>query len=69
MYDMFDYLEWRGDLPFAQVGPNPVDMLIFSTLSYIHFDGIVSEQPNRRISLREAAERFLRREIWKIRCV
>ena len=33
MYDMFDYLEWRGDLPFKKSGPNPVDMLIFSTLS------------------------------------
>ncbi len=59
MYDMFDYLEWRGDLPFAKVGLNPVDMLIFSTLSYIHFDGIVPSVPERRISLREAAERFL----------
>ena len=59
MYDMFDYLEWRGDLPFRKVGPNPVDMLIFSTLSYIHFDGIVSENPNRMITLQEAANAFL----------
>ena len=59
MYDMFDYLEWRGDLPFKKIGPNPVDMLIFSTLSYINYDGIVPETPNRRISMREAAEQFL----------
>lgn len=59
MYDMFDYLEWRGDLPFAKVGPNPVDLLIFSTLAYIHFDGIVSKEPNRRILLEEAGEKFL----------
>lgn len=58
MYDMFDYLEWRGDLPFSKVGPNPVDLLIFSTLSYIHYDGIVSGTLNGRISLREATERF-----------
>lgn len=58
MYDMFDYLEWRGDLPFLRVEPNPVDLLIFSTLSYIHYDGIVPETPDRRISLRDAAERF-----------
>ena len=58
MYDMFDYLEWRGDLSFARAEPNPVDMLIFSTLSYIHFDGIVPDTPNRRISLHEAAEHF-----------
>ena len=59
MYDMFDYLEWRGDLPFKKIGPNPVDMLIFSTLSYINFDGIVSENPNKIMPLREAAEQFL----------
>lgn len=58
MYDMFDYLEWRGDLSFARAERNPVDMLIFSTLSYIHFDGIVPDTPNERISLREAAEYF-----------
>ena len=58
MHDMFDYLEWRGDLSFRKIGPNPVDFLIFSTLSYIHFDGIVPETPNRKISLREAAVQF-----------
>ncbi len=58
MYDMFDYIEWRGDLPFSKVGPNPVDLLIFSTLSYIQFDGIVPGTADRRISLREAAEKF-----------
>ena len=58
MYDMFDYMEWRGDLPFAKVSPNPVDMLIFSTLSYIHFEEIVPKTPNQRISLREAAKIF-----------
>ena len=59
MYDMFDYLEWRGDLPFTKVGPNPVDLLIFSTLAYIHFEGIVPENPNHRILLEEAGEKFL----------
>ena len=58
MYDMFEYLVWRGDLPFSRVAPNPVDLLIFSTLSYISYDGIVPETPNERISLREAAEKF-----------
>jgi len=59
MYDMFDYLEWRGDIPFEKMGPNPVDMLIFATLSYIQFDGIVPETTDSRIPLKEAAERFL----------
>ncbi len=59
MYDMFDYLEWRGDLTFKKIGPNPVDMLIFSTLSYINYDGIVPKTPNLRVPLHEAAEQFL----------
>ena len=59
MYDMFDYLEWRGDLSFKKIGPNPVDMLIFSTLSYINFDGIVSDDPNKIMPLREAGGLFL----------
>ena len=59
MPDMFDYLRWRGDIPFSQVSPTPVDALIFSTLSYISFTNIVPESPSRRISLEAAAEVFL----------
>ncbi len=63
MYDMFDYLEWRGDISFAQVDPNPVDLLILSTLSYILFDNIVPGTPDQWISLREAGEQFLAQEV------
>lgn len=62
MYDMFDYLKWRGDLPFSRVEPNPVDLLIFSSLSYIHYDGIVPGTPVGRISVRDAADLFLAQE-------
>lgn len=34
MGTIFDYLDWRGDIPFAQVPLNPVDALILSTLAY-----------------------------------
>ena len=43
MADMLDYLTWRGDIRFSQAGVNDVDALIFSTLSYIRFEEIVSE--------------------------
>lgn len=46
MADMFDYLKWRGDILFTQLPPNPVDALIFSTLSYVSFDGIVPSDVN-----------------------
>lgn len=55
MANMFDYLLWRGDLPFSAAPVNPVDALIFSTLVYLQFDGIVTELPAHPITLREAA--------------
>ena len=41
MATMIDYLQWRGDLTFTQDPPNCVDALIFSTLSYIRYGGVV----------------------------
>ena len=42
MANLFDYITWRGDLDFIQSPFNPVDNIIFSQLSYLPFDGIVS---------------------------
>ena len=55
MADMLDYLAWRGDIEFTQMPVNPVDALIFSTLSYIQFEDIVPDNPMQSISLQEAA--------------
>ena len=55
MADMLDYLAWRGDIEFTQMPVNPVDALIFSTLSYIRFEDIVPDNPMQSISLQEAA--------------
>lgn len=55
MADMLDYLAWRGDIEFTQMPVNPVDALIFSTLSYIDFKDIVPASPMQSISLEEAA--------------
>ncbi len=35
---MLDYLDWRGDLPFAVNGINEVDCLVFASLAYIDFE-------------------------------
>lgn len=40
--NMLDYLDWRGDITFAERGLNEVDNLIFSTLAYLDIDGLVS---------------------------
>ena len=59
MADMFDYIQWRGDIPFSKMDVNPVDALVFSTLSYIDFEGIVADVPDDGVSLSDAAEIFL----------
>lgn len=58
MDDLFTYLKWRGDIPFSQVPPTPVDALIFSELSYLGFGSIVADHPGQTIPLREAAEAY-----------
>ena len=38
MANLFDYLEWRGDLTFEQAPFNHVDNLILSCLGYVVLD-------------------------------
>ena len=59
MRDMFDYLLWRGDLPFDRDPVNSVDALIFSTLVYLDFSGIVSGDFQGAMPLRAVAEELL----------
>lgn len=53
MATVFDYIQWRGDLPFSQDPPNAVDALIFSGLAYVKF--VAEEEP---VTLQEAAMAF-----------
>lgn len=62
MTNIFDYLKWRGDLSFTQDPPNPIDAVIFATLTYPHYQGTLKEQPNSILPLRQVAEEFLKRE-------
>ena len=57
MGNLLDYLAWRGDLSFDQVPFCPVDGLVLSALSYIHFDGPAQAEPS--VPLRQAAEDYL----------
>ena len=62
MGTLFDYLDWRGDLSFADVPLNEVDSLIFTQLSYVNFDGILSENlDDKPISLRDAVRQYLKK--------
>lgn len=40
MTTIYDYLDWRGDLPFTTEPFNEVDNAILSLLSYVHYDDI-----------------------------
>ena len=54
MADMFEYLTWRGDIPFSAMEPNPVDGLIFSTLAYVNFSAVAPHTPYSRMPLDRA---------------
>lgn len=61
MATLFDYLAWRGDLTFEQSDINEVDSLIFSMISYIGFDGILTEHTDKHpLSLLSAARQYVR---------
>ena len=59
MADMFDYLQWRGDILFSQMGVNDVDALIFSTLAYVHYEDVVPESCGSFVTVRDAAQQLL----------
>ena len=60
MASVFDYLDWRGDITFSEVGLSEVDSLILSSICYVDFDSIVPEEFNEKpVSLRAAARQYL----------
>ena len=58
MPNVMDYLEWRGDLTFAESPLCEVDNLIFCLLSYVELDGIVPADCVGGIPLRAAAAEY-----------
>lgn len=68
MGNLFDYIEWRGDLSFEQSSFNEVDSLILCKLAYVDLTGIVpAPSENCGISISEAAKiYFAGRENEKI---
>lgn len=59
MANIYDYLNWRGDITFDRCGLGEVDNLLFSMLVYVNFQGIVPSDPHDvGITLRDAAKEF-----------
>ncbi len=62
MPNVFDYLNWRGDLTFDKAEPNEIDALIFSELSYIPFEDVVPNlDSGSSVTLKEASKEFFDR--------
>lgn len=62
MADMFDYLDWRGDITFEEAEFNEVDSMILAWLSYAELDGIVPAECSETdtVTIEKAAEQFLK---------
>ena len=51
--NILDYLDWRGDITFAERGLNEVDNLIFSVLAYIEMEDFVSADGSKTMTVAE----------------
>ena len=59
MANILDYLDWRGDLTFAERPFNEVDNLILAEACYLDFSGVVPQAfAAPPVSLREAASTY-----------
>lgn len=56
--NLFDYLEWRGDLSFDEAPFNEVDNLILANLTYIRFTNLLGMDKNG-ISLKKLHQLFI----------
>lgn len=61
MSNIFDYIEWRGDLSLSKDKFNEIDNLILSRFSYFPFDEIIKE--NEVVTIKELSERFKKKDI------
>ncbi|MBQ2468387.1 MAG: DUF2974 domain-containing protein [Clostridia bacterium] len=59
MADVYEYLRWRGDVPFVGDPFGEVDAMILSMLAYVELDGIV-EDGGKEKTLREVYDGYFR---------
>ena len=58
MSDLYDYLGWRGDISFSDLGVCEADYIVFCAISYLPFDGLVSEDLQTPVRLGDAIKRM-----------
>lgn len=55
---LFDYLEKYGDKSFEEVSFNEVDNILLASLSYVNFYGIITSNSLKKITLKEAGDKY-----------
>lgn len=58
MSDLFDYLNWRGDITFDEIGPNKIDYLLLAHISYTIFDGLISDSFEKTKTFSQVTKEF-----------
>lgn len=56
MANIFDYLDWRGDISLKYSNFNEIDNLILARLAYFPFDSLIKK--DEKITIQEAFNRF-----------
>ena len=51
MSNLIDYVKWRGDLSFFSNSFNDIDALILCQIAYLNFDGIISSELKKAVTL------------------
>ena len=60
MGSLFDYIDWRGDIPFSTLGICEIDNMVFSQICYVDFKRIVPVSVAARpVSFVSAAKRYM----------
>lgn len=57
--NILDYLDWRGDITFAERGFNEIDNLIFSTLAYVKMDKLISYDDSHQLTIMELYDAYI----------
>lgn len=58
MANIMDYIDWRGDIGFDEVGLNEVDSLIFSQLIYIRMKPYLPEEKHSKLTIGQLAKLY-----------
>lgn len=59
MPNLFDYLDWRGDIPITADGFNDADRILLAQLTYIDFSGVIPENSPQPVTIGTLCQRVL----------